>query len=176
MVSGALQGQKTISGGTKQSGEPSGTWAMYRSNVLNLLRCPLIWPEWMALGCTVPRIIVPHISPISCLLMTSQKWQCKRCNDFHCTWPILDHLPLICPWNRWAHKHLAQLATFTASCLYTTRPVSYKRKKGNVWGNLMFLHWFYRQGNSLNTLAYINSVSYIPEVKCPFRRSKPAPG
>lgn len=37
MLSGTMQGQKTISGGTKQSVEPSGIWAMYRSNVLNLL-------------------------------------------------------------------------------------------------------------------------------------------
>lgn len=53
----------------------------------------------MIFGYTVPGIIVPHISPISCHLMTSQKWQHKRCNDFHCIWQTLDQPPLICPWK-----------------------------------------------------------------------------
>lgn len=113
MVSGTIQGQETISRGTKQSGAPSGIWAMYRPNVLNLLRSFSVGQNGR-LGCTVPGIIVPHISPISCLLMTSQKWQRKRCSDFHCTWQILDQLPWICPWNRWAQRYRTQLATVTA--------------------------------------------------------------
>lgn len=84
----------------------------------------------MTAGCTVPGIIVPHISPISCLLMTSQKWQCKMCSDFHCTWQILDQLPLMCPWNRWAQRHLAQMPTVTAACLQQPRgPWVRKRPK-----------------------------------------------
>lgn len=177
MVSETIQSQKTISRGTKQSVEPSGIWVMYRSNVLNLL-CSFSFGQNGWVGCTVLGIIVPHISPISCLLMTSQKWQHKRCSDFQCTWQILDQLPLICPWTRWAQRHRAQMAN-SHCCLSSEsqglwvrkRP---KGKKWEGWCDLWFLYYFKGSGRSIKYGLHQNCFSHLRGQRLYFL--KPVPG
>lgn len=125
----------------------------------------------MVFGCTVPGITAPHISPISCRLMTSQKWQHKRCNDFHCIWQTLDQPPLICPWK-------GDPVDTLHSCLQSLLLVFSNHKalelERDVWWDLGFLHYLPWRWTIHNILTSIQMVSCITVVKWPFCLPKPA--